>query len=226
MYNSKNVDEATQAFTELLSTVIRHNTRLTKIKQNKKKPWITAGLINSTKIRDNLYKKWKKDKNNEILSTQFKNYRNLLNNLIKETKNKYYSNEIHKSKGDTKHLWKVINENRSKSNKSSTVINEIQHENKKIVGNVEIANVFVSYFTGVGKNLAQEITYPKNYKEKKKRIKNSMYCAFVTEDEIEKIILSLKNNKAPGIDEIEARTLKEIDCFNRRYLYKNITCFS
>lgn len=45
-----------------------------------------------------------------------------------------------------------------------------------------------------------------------------LYYASVTEREIETVIMNLKNNKAPGIDEIEARTLKEIAIFIKKPL--------
>ena len=61
-------------------------------KDTKLKPWISQGLIRSTRHSDKLKKR-------VILKTddsqnKFKEYRNILGNLIKEAKNLYYANRI------------------------------------------------------------------------------------------------------------------------------------
>lgn len=72
-----------------------------------------------------------------------------------------------------------------------------------------MANIFVNFFTNVGKNLAMKIKKPKSTPHRQ----SSTYSFFLTptnEKEVEETIKSLKNNKAPGSDGIKAEILKEI----------------
>ena len=57
------------------------------------KPWITAGLAYSIKIKNKLYKSFCKEKDphkKENYERQFKTYRNLISTLLRETKESYY----------------------------------------------------------------------------------------------------------------------------------------
>ena len=57
------------------------------------KPWITQGILKSIKIKNNLYKKLCKTKNNQnkaALNLKFKQYRNLIKTLTRRSKNDYY----------------------------------------------------------------------------------------------------------------------------------------
>ena len=82
----------------------------TVVKFNKYKhkicPWITYGILNSTRTRDRLYVKWKKlnpltDKY-KVLEQKFKEHVELLDKLIREAKINYYKNDFDKVKSDIK----------------------------------------------------------------------------------------------------------------------------
>ena len=58
------------------------------------KPWITQGLQNSIKKKNNIYSKFVKCKNQklkEFYHNNFKTYRNLLLTLLKRVKEKYFT---------------------------------------------------------------------------------------------------------------------------------------
>ena len=88
-----------------------------QVKNNKHKyarsDWITPGLIQSIKFRDNLYKKLKKiNLTNPIYNTranELKSYNKILRNCITSTKSTYYSNEFNKYTNDMKKTGNVIN---------------------------------------------------------------------------------------------------------------------
>ena len=72
------------------------------------KPWITQGLQNSVKKKNNIYSKFVKCKNNilkEFHCNSYKNYRNLLSTLLKE---KHFTNFFNDNIKDIKKTWKGI----------------------------------------------------------------------------------------------------------------------
>ena len=66
-----------------------------------KKPWITKGLIKSSKIKNKLYKKILNN-GNEELKARYKYYRNHLSNLKNILKRRYYEQKFDTAKGDIK----------------------------------------------------------------------------------------------------------------------------
>lgn len=178
-------------------------------KNRKRSSWITMGLISSITKRDRLYKIYQDDPNNINLKTEFLNYRNKLNELIKVTKINYYKSKIAKNNGNSKKLWNIIKEI-SNCERKDNLIKEIKTESGTITSNdEEKANIFVNYFTNVGKNLATQIK--KTYFIPPRQSTNfSFFLAPTNKREVEDSIKSLKNNKAPGYDMIKAETLKNI----------------
>ena len=65
------------------------------------KPWITAGLTCSIKIKNKLYKRSTQKENYE---RQFKIYRNLTSKLLRETKESYYK-QYFSDKKTLKLVW-------------------------------------------------------------------------------------------------------------------------
>ena len=53
------------------------------------KPWVTQGILTSTKIKNSLYKKFKKSKLNSDYQ-KFKIYRNTINSLLRKSKKHFY----------------------------------------------------------------------------------------------------------------------------------------
>ena len=75
------------------------------------KAWITQGLQNSTKKKNNIYSKFVKCKNKimkEFHHSKYKNYRNLLSTLLKRAKEKYFTNFFNENIKDIKKTWKCI----------------------------------------------------------------------------------------------------------------------
>ena len=71
-------------------------------------PWITKGILNSSKRKHKLYDKFLKHKTytNEV---NYKNYKHLFETIKFKAKKLYYSNLIVKYQNDIKKTWKVIN---------------------------------------------------------------------------------------------------------------------
>ena len=72
------------------------------------KPWITQGLQNSIKKKNNLYSKFVKCKNKimkELHHNNYKSHRNLLSTLLKKAKEKYFTNFFNENIKDIKKTW-------------------------------------------------------------------------------------------------------------------------
>ena len=75
------------------------------------KPWITQGLQNSIKKKNNIYSKFVKCKNKimkELHDNNYKSYGNLLSALLKRAKEKYFTNFFNENIKDIKKTWKGI----------------------------------------------------------------------------------------------------------------------
>ena len=69
------------------------------------KPWITQGLQNSIKKKNNRYSqfvKWKNQKLKEFCHSNYKTYRNLLSTLLKRAKEKYLTKFFNENIKDIK----------------------------------------------------------------------------------------------------------------------------
>jgi len=188
----------------------------TKIKLNsknrKRKPWVTTGIINSIKRRDNLKKELNKSFSYQK-SIQYKQFRNSLTKTIRLAKNLYYKTKIEDSNGDYKKIWSFINEatNIQRHNTQQNI--EILHNDTIINDDREIANIFNNFFIDIGKDIQTKIT-KQNYKlQNKPNISNSFYLEPLGENELIKHIGDLKNNAAPGIDNVTSEIIKNIHIY-------------
>lgn len=178
-----------------------------KNKFKKIKPWITTGLITSIKYRDKLKNKWLRNKYNTDIETAYKNYRNQLTRLLRLTKNDYYRNKISNC-SNFKEKWEVINEITG-NKKVKTKIGKIKTiEGILVDDEISMANNFNDFFVGVGRNLS--LNYIPEKETKLTQFHKSFFLEPTDKTEIFHIINSLKNNCAPGTDNISATVLKKV----------------
>lgn len=215
VYLSQDVNLATDSFIKTLKYIIDIST--TKIKyraKNKKKEWMTAGLIKSIENRDKLYEAWLRTKDEDTLR-QFKIHRNKITNLISKLKNNHYKAEIQNNKNNTKKIWETVNKFVNKSKKVNIEINEIQLPNgTKTQETLDICNIFNNHYSSIGHKLATQISSnilgKMHVKENIKVPENSLFLKNVNQTEVLNTIRELKPEAAPGLDGITSRVLKEI----------------
>lgn len=208
-YNNSNI--CTDNFIYTFKEHIKSATKIIKIPnyKTKIKPWITTGITESIKKRDQLKKKLLKDKNNLILLNQYKNYRNKLTSIIKKTKDEYYRNEINNSQNNLKKIWQIINNATNSAKTKNNKIN-IKDENDELIvqDNDQKAKAFNKYFINIGSIMAETITPPPNPIMDNHIVPNSIFLTPVSQNEIIKYISSLKNNSATGLDQISVKLIK------------------
>ena len=176
----------------------------------KRSNWITNGLVKSINEKDKMYRMLKADQDNENLKAKFKRYRNRLTDLIKKTKINYFKKQIENNQNSTKNMWNTINSACGKV-KKELIIKEIKEENGNTISDKrEIVERFNSFFSGIGEKLAGQIVQPQNPFVENKISSNSIFISPTTSEEVERVVLDLKNKKSAGIDKIKSEVLKEI----------------
>ena len=115
-----NIPKENQIVTELSNNIINSFTntldvhapivkRTRKEMKNRKKTWLTKGILDSIKIKTKWFKKYMKLKNTHNYS-QYKLYRDKLNKIIKTSKKNYYKAYFYEHQKYSKKSWNGINE--------------------------------------------------------------------------------------------------------------------
>lgn len=223
----KDPNDCVKIFLDQIASLMKNCTvtKKTNNKTKKRKPWITQGIITSILKRDELFQLHIKNPNNITIKNNYISYRNRLVKLINKAKNSYIKSLIYNDNVNSKTLWNGINV-LTNNKKQNTNIKEILLKNKQTITNKqEIANEFNNYYIGVGKSLASKI--------QKNTVTNSInpstsHTFFLTptdEPEIRECIISLKNKKAPGKDQLTAELLKDLEPYITKplcYIYNTI----
>lgn len=107
-------------------------------------PWLTQGLINSSKHKYQLYKLYKLG---SITLDHYKHYRNYLNNLIKQKKSEYYLQKFANFRLNTKKVWELIIQIENIKNNNKSVSHTLHYNNTVLNTPHEISNAFNTYFS-------------------------------------------------------------------------------
>ena len=183
-----------------------------KIQINKKNlasPWITKGIIKSSKRKQKLYEKFLKRKtpHNE---NNYKDYKRLFETIKHKSKANYFNERLNKYQNNVKKTWDVIKEviGSTKSN-SHTLPKRLIVNNVEILEKKAIAEHFNEYFVSVGPNLAA--TIPSSYKNFESFLSGNYPTldeSPITNDEIKNAFSTLKSNTSPGFDDISSNVIK------------------
>ena len=164
------------------------------------KPWITKGILTSTRIKAKLFKLFKKTKNNDYYA-QFKFYRDTINSLLRKSKKQYHKRYFMQHAHNIKKTWKGINNllHRQGNSKVSDIFLNI--DGKLFTDQKIVVDKMNKYFVNVADNLANKI--PRPNKNHQYFLNNpNVHSFFLTEigpDEIYKIISNLGINKSGDI---------------------------
>ena len=172
-------------------------------------PWISKGLLRSTKKCKNLFRQWK---DNTIDEQVYKSYRNTLNKLKRHAKFLYYRNYFSDNYGNMKKSWTLLNRILGRMNDKSNIPCYITKNSKRIYDLKDMSNAFNDYFCNVGKNVSIKIpTASKSFDQYlKNRCPDTLVFSHVTPQEVVKIIMSLKDKYSYGNDGLSNRFLKKI----------------
>lgn len=135
--------------------------RLTKKERGLiERPWITFGILNSIKSRDNLHNDFLKEKDPIIKASKFETYklkRNLLITLTRQSKKDYYSKFFLENQSNLKKTWEGIRKLININKKINVSIEKIDKDNREISNNDEIADCMNHFFVNIGKSVEEKI---------------------------------------------------------------------
>jgi len=165
--------------------------------------WFSDEIKHAIKMRD-----WLK-KHNKI--DEYKKQRNHVTFLIRKYKQQFYNNSVRENVS-TKHIWKTIN-SLAHPNPPLTLPLTLDVNNTTIDSIPEILDTFNTHFTNISDLITKTKFEPCHYEKFKTYLNDKLKThvfeiAPITVFEVRKIIDSLKNNKAPGLDNIGPDILK------------------
>ena len=209
VYHSRCPNDRWQIWKELLMSVIdKHAPIRSRRISNKNSPWVTNELRRLMYKRDYL-KKQAISSGDPSIWCQYRQVRNHTNNEIKKAKRLYFTKNLDFHKDDIKKTWKLINELNSRNRKDTNNISEIKMGEEAITSPMEMAEVFNSYFTNVGVNLAAKIPSlkftPESYLTPTDKICSIQIPTTTT---VYRLLKAIDENKSVGLDNIPNKLLK------------------
>ena len=120
-------------------------------------PWITKGIVKSSKKKQKLYEKFLNNRTPKKEETH-KTYKNLFETIKTRSKKKFYLEKLQKFKGDAKKTWSFIKAILGQcTTKSSTPSTKITVNKTDSFDTKKIADEFNKFFTNIGADLANKI---------------------------------------------------------------------
>lgn len=179
-------------------------------KKLNKKEWLTQGLIQQSKNVKNLYWLWTQNPTTETKNLYHEEKSKYKGN-IKNAKQNYYTKKINNSANKSKTMWSIVNSKLGRKHQTNNNIN-LKYADKCVSNKREVLDIFAEFFSTnasqmlheyFGSNLSLPCTIS-SYNEQ------SIFIAPITTDEINKIIINLKNKKSAGFDGLTVNLLKQV----------------
>jgi hypothetical protein len=124
IYNKTNVNECFNTFQNIISKAIDISTvnKVISCKNKRLKEWMSAGLLCSTRHKQALSLKCKKNPNNVKLANYYKKYKNKYTSVLRLAKISFYEKKFKSVFHSPKVTWQLINEiTRFKSNSKNAL---------------------------------------------------------------------------------------------------------
>ena len=216
IYQPQTVNSAYEIFSRYFSYAYNKAFPNIEIQLNNKtlkSPWITKGLLKSSKTKQRLYQNFLKKMTYQN-EKNYKKYKNMFENLKKKRKEKYYSDLISKYKGNAKKIWEVIKDvSGQHKHKSNQYPKRFLVNDQYITNKNSISDCFNKFFIEIGENLSSKIPLStKSFTDYLKPCNETMKDIPITEEELSKSFLCLKNNKSSGLDDLNVNVIKK--CFH------------
>ncbi len=192
LYSLMNVDDAFKYFINKLKRIYNKSFPSKAVEAVKRRsPWLTQGILNSIKNKNNLYLKSKIDVS---LKSAYTKYKNLLTKIIREAKLTYNKKLLYAFKNNSAKLWSHL----------SSIIKP------KSVANIPLnPNALNDFFTSVFQqapayNNKLKLTIPDNA-----FIRESLFMNPITFTELNNIVHSLSNSQTVGSDGFNPKIIKD-----------------
>ena len=166
----------------------------------KLKPWITKHIQNLITSKEKLYKKFLR-KRDDFWFNRYNACKEELKHLLKNAKQEYISKHINDNLGNSRKIWKAINEIiHNKFTRDTTDI--YLDDNGNIITNQKlVANRFNKFYTNVAKNLVKKLGKPNTkYQDYLKNPnEHSIFLSETDPGEVAKLLSNLDTSKSGDI---------------------------
>ena len=207
-------NESFNEFTAIYKCAFDKAFPLKSVKINKKyikrEPWVTSGLLTSSRTRKKLLSnKLRNPTDNNILT--FASYNNLYNKIKRATKRYYYHAMLVENKSNMKKTWTVLNEVIGRKNDKSNFPREFIIDGNSVSDKPIIAETFNDYFSKIGYETGQNVpTTDVNYSDfSSDQYSHSIFIDPVVPSDITNTAHKLKSKSSFGHDEISTKLLKQ-----------------
>ena len=215
--NIKNIEcpeSAYNLFLQQFSAAYENAFPKVKIKikiKNLLSPWISKGILKSSKKKQKLYDKYLKNRTYKN-EKNYKTYKNMFETVKFKSKKNYYNNLITKYKNNIKKTWSIMKEAIGKMKQvNNNLPRRLIINNKEIYAKKTIAESFNNYFINVGPNLASKIPpCTEQFDSYLKPNNHVLEESVLSDKEFKTAFFSLKTNKSAGNDEISYNVVKHV----------------
>ena len=192
-----------------------------KIKSNRK-PWMTKGLENACKKKNNLYRDFIKHRT-KTAETKYKVYKNKLVLIMRKARKDYYNKLLKENNNNVKGTWNILNKVMGNTSTSTNLPSYFSNNNKVIKDRSVVVNEFNSFFVNMGPKLADLIKTDESVQGGWKgdsKVMQSMFLREVSEKEIVSIVKKLKNKTSTDCDGLDMVIVKKtVDCIIKPLCY-------
>ena len=208
------VNAALDSFMKLFSAVCDKHAPIKKLTvRSLKAPWLDEEVRNGMRERD-LLKKSAIMSGNVADWQAYRSLRNKITKLNRQKKKYYYHSKFEECHGDSKKLWKVLNDAMGR-NKMAKTPSFIEMNGGFITKPSDIANYFNNYFLSKVNTLRNEMR-PVSGGMSKAIIENHIMCGsdcmfkfkMVSVDLVVKLLHTIKCDKPCGSDNVDGRLLQ------------------
>jgi hypothetical protein len=178
----------------------------------KREPWITQGILKSSKTKAKLYRR----KLNTPTTYNISNYKlfcKMFLRIKRQAKFQYYRDYLQQNKNDIKKTWSLLKPLISNGSKLASMPTEFITDNVVITHPEEIANAFNNFFANIGHTTSETVPPPQksfsHYLNLDSRCQKTFFMEPVHPLELINTCKSLKPKTSMGHDNISTKLLKE-----------------
>lgn len=169
-----------------------------KIKKRNNYPWLSDQILKCCDMKDKLYQRHRKNRNNLEKEREYKSFNNKLNQMINNAKNEYRMKEFIKNRKNMRGTWSLINEIIGKKTHN---VDEVIKRNFKNIDLKIVTEEFAIQFKANVQNILHDCDIKTNFSQVI-RAQNTIFMEQTNETEILNIIKNINSNKGAGFDGI------------------------
>ena len=214
--------DANTAYSDFSTKLLRILNDIAPLKEKRIKTntqeWFDREIGDQMEIRNKLLKKFKASKLN-VDEESYKNSRRNVQHLITHKKRIYYENKLKENIGKPKELWKTLKSLGLPNKKSSSSTFCLKKDGALHFDSKTVSTIFKEFFSNLAENLVSKLPRPSNkfdlssvisyYTKTLDPINTKFKFSTVSKDDILKILLEIKPEKAAGIDNISGKFLRD-----------------